>query len=266
MNRREFLESTAVAAGVGSLGAPVMAQESASAAPQYYELRLFHLRNGPMGERYNTYMKEAFIPAANRAGIEPVGAFNVMLGPDSPTSYVLLPHKNIESVSTLYSKLDKDKEYQKAAAPFRSLPATDPGYIRMDSSLMVAFPTMPMLEKPKGPAAAATRIFELRTYESHSKSANKKKIEMFGPGGEIGIFKKVGFSLIFFGENLIGQRLPSLTYMVAFEDMAARDRGWAAFGNDPDWKKLRETPGYSNLETVSNIHNAILRPAGYSQI
>jgi hypothetical protein len=48
--------------------------------------------------------------------------------------------------------------------------------------------------------------------------------------------------------------------------MAAREKSWGAFVNDPEWKKLRATPGYSDAEIVSNITTVLLRPAAYSQI
>jgi len=40
---------------------------------------------------------------------------------------------------------------------------------------------------------------ELRTYESHSKKANLKKIEMFNTG-EIAIFRRAGLSPVFFAK------------------------------------------------------------------
>ena len=124
---------------------------------------------------------------------------------------------------------------------------------------------MPKLEVPTGAYAGASRVFELRTYESHSKKANKKKIEMFNEG-EIAIFRRAGLQPVFFGETLIGTRMPNLTYMLVYEDMAARDKHWSAFGADPEWKKLSSTPGYTDPEIVSNISNLFLRPAAYSQI
>ena len=37
--------------------------------------------------------------------------------------------------------------------------------------------------------------------------------------------------------------MPNLTYMLVYEDMAARDKQWAAFAADPEWRKLSTTPG-----------------------
>jgi hypothetical protein len=54
--------------------------------------------------------------------------------------------------------------------------------------------------------------------------------------------------------------------MLVYEDMAAHDKHWGAFGADPEWKKLSSTPGYTDPEIVSNISNLYLRPTAYSQI
>jgi len=80
------------------------------------------------------------------------------------------------------------------------------------------------------------------------------------------IFKRVGLTPVFFGRNVVGPLLPSLTYMLVFPDAAGREKTWAAFRDDPGWAKLRTTPGFTQLETVSTIHNLLLRPTDYSQI
>ena len=48
--------------------------------------------------------------------------------------------------------------------------------------------------------------------------------------------------------------------------LTARDKAWRAFGSDPDWQKLRATPGLSDAEIVNNISNMILRPLPFSPI
>jgi hypothetical protein len=259
MNRRRFLTTSLTAAGAGAITAGARAQTAA--APEYYELRQYHLRT-TMRQRFSDHFKDEALPAYNRAGIAPIGVFTVAFGPDSPTFWVLLPHKDMQSVADIDGKLQADAQYK---TPFLRLPSTDPGYVRIDSQLMVAFTGIPKLEKPSGAAAAPSRVFELRTYESHNKAAHRKKVEMFNQG-EIDIFRRTGLTPVFFGSNIIGTRLPSLTYLLVFEDMAARDRNWSQFVSHPDWKKLVGTPGYADAEIVTNIHSFILRPTAYSQI
>ena len=118
---------------------------------------------------------------------------------------------------------------------------------------------------PTATATKAKRIFQLRTYESATMQDHVRKVEMFH-SGEFEIFRKSGCEAVFYSEGLVGPRLPSLTYMLTFSDLAALDRGWEAFSSNPDWKKLSADPKFSFEPTVSNVSNLILKPASYSQI
>ena len=266
MDRRDFV-TTSIGASLGSMLAAAEGSAQASpAAPQVLELRWYRFRFGPMEARWSEYAKDVLIPALNRAGVKPVGAFGVAVGPDSPSVLVLLPHPSAESVVTLAARVTADAEYERAAAAFRSLAASDPPYVRRESSLLVAFDRAPSLELRSEPLASPSRIFELRTYESHNEAAGATKIEMFEESGEIEIFRRVGITPVFFARNVVGPGLPSLTYLVVFADAAAREKAWAAFREDPEWVKLRAAPRYANSEILTNIHSMILRPTAFSQI
>jgi len=230
-----------------------------------FELRKYHLRRGPMQKRFDDFYRDAAVPAMNRAGMNPIGVFSVATGPDSPAFFVLIPHDSAESMIGATDRIRADSEYQKAGKEFLDAPPSDPSYVRVESWLLKAFETMPGIEVPALTTAKKSRLFELRTYESHSKRANKKKIEMFDKG-EIGIFRRTGLTPVFFGETIIGSKMPSLTYMLVFENMAEHDKNWGTFGSDPEWKKLSTTAGYTDAEIVSNISNLFLRPTAYSQI
>lgn len=265
MKRREFLASSpAASAGMASEDTAGEGQGMASAGAlgrEFYELRYYRLHRGPGAQLTNDYLRDAAIPALNRAGIRPVGVFEVLVGPQSPSLYLLIPHPSAGSVLTAWERVRADREYQERGAAFLNAPASNPAFVRVEIEFMVAFETHPRMTPP----AQGPRVFELRTYENATKKANLTKIKMFNTG-EIDIFKKVGFHPVFFGEKLIGQRCPNLTYMLASESVEDRNKHWAAFGADPDWKKLRSTPGYSDDEIVSNITNVLLRPAAYSQV
>ena len=82
--------------------------------------------------------------------------------------------------------------------------------------------------------------------------------------GEVPIFRRAGLTPVFFAETLVGAKMPSLTYMLTFADMPARDKAWSEFSNDPEWKSLSADAQYR--DNVSAISDVILRPTGYSQI
>ncbi len=126
---------------------------------------------------------------------------------------------------------------------------------------MLAFDGVPQVEVP---TTADSRLLQLRIYESHNTERAIKKIEMFNEGGELKIFRRCGMNPVFFGQSLIGAKLPNLTYMLSFENKEAMSKAWAAFGQDPAWLKLRRDERYK--DTVSNVTNLILRPTTSSQI
>jgi hypothetical protein len=268
MKRRDFLKSTAVAASLTGLASALpsfAAEPNTAPAREFYELRRYQFRRGPMVKRFEDYVTQAALPAMSRMGIGPMGVFTPIGGTDTPAAYVLIPFKSLTEFATVGEKLRADAEYQKAGAEYINTPAGDPPYLRYESSLLVAFSGAPKLEVPAQKTAGKSRIFELRTYESHSKKANKKKIEMFNEG-ELALFRKHGLAPVFFGETLIGPKQPNLTYLLAFDDMAAKDKCWGAFASDPEWKKMSSTPGFTDAEIVSNISNVFLRPMACSQI
>jgi hypothetical protein len=265
--RRRFLASSLAASALAlKAAAPVNAQQPAQAsAREYYELRKFHLESGPQQKLTNAYLEQALIPAVNRLGISPVGVFNLDIGPETPTLYLLLPSAALETLVTVELHLVRDEEFMKAAHPFWTAPAAEPAFGRVESSLLIAFEGHPKLTVPPVTAQNGKRVFQLRTYESPSNADHVRKVEMFH-SGEFEIFEKAGFWQVFYGDTLIGPRLPNLTYMLSFPDLAEMNGKWKAFSSDPDWKKLTSSPKYSYESIVSNITNLILSPVSYSQI
>lgn len=267
MKRRNFL----AAAGLAGL-APMTTVSFAATNPakrDYYELRVVTLENDEQKKLFDGYMKDAFIPACNRAGVKPVGVFSPekpdpKLDPKYATAhYVLLRHTSADSVFSLTQKLVADAEHVQKAAAYWNAPASAPAFKRVETWLFLAFAGMPEIELPaKGP----DRVFQLRTYESPSVKTGQKKIEMFNDAGEIKIFREVGLNPVFFGEAVAGPKMPNLTYMLGYnkpEDMGA---AWKKFGQHPEWQKLRKMPEYADKEILCGITNIVLKPTEYSQI
>jgi hypothetical protein len=260
VDRREFLAAGAVAA---FSPLPHLHTLGQSAQRQYFELRRYHLLPGPKQRAFIDFVGSTEIPAMNRAGVGKVGAFTVVYGENEPSLLLVLSHQTLDSVVSLRDRLAADAVYSRAGAAILDAPLSDPPFVRVESTLLRAFDAMPTLEAPTGPPAAKPRIFELRTYESHSDSAALNKLKMFN-AGEVPIFRRAGLTPVFFGETLIGAKMPSLTYMLTFANMAARDVAWGKFGQDPEWKSLSGDPQYR--DNVSAISDTILQPTSYSQI
>jgi hypothetical protein len=226
------------------------------------ELRYFHLRSGRQVEKTSAYLQHGLVPAAERAGIKPFGCFNALIAPDTPFMLTLASYPDMAAFSAARQKLADDREFQAAVDEFNTI--GEPSYIRMESSLLLAFPSHPAVTPPPAAEKPAARVFEIRTYESPSDNTLARKIKMFGDG-EFGIFRRLHMLPVFGGQTIVGTHMPNLTYMLAFDDLAAREKCWAAFGADPEWQKLRNG-GIPDAELVSNITNIMVKATAFSPI
>lgn len=264
MQRRRFLKSS-LAMSAAALAGSAEGQVSSHKAREYYELRRYHLQSGPQLQLTENYFEQALIPALNRLGFSPVGAFKLDIGPQTPAYYLLIPAGSVETLVTADLRLAQDEQFMKVAEPFWNAPATSPAFLRIESSLLIAFEGWPKLTPPKFEDPHGKRIFQLRTYESASNQDHVRKVEMFHHG-EFEIFQKAGFRQVFYGDSLIGPHLPNLTYMLSFSDLTEMNAQWDKFRNDPEWKKLSSSPRYAFEQIVSNISNLFLSPLPASQI
>jgi len=264
MKRRSFVKTSLMTTVFGSvlphMGAA--AESNKNADRQFYELRVYALKNTEQQKLVEDYFKNAAIPALNQLGSKNIGVFTELKPSGQTKLFILIPYSSLDEYITIWNKLAVDAAYQQKGQAYLNAPATAPAYERIESSLLMAFTHMPRLHVP----AQKPRIFELRRYEHASEAAGKKKLEMFNDAGEMDIFKRLGFDPVFFGETLIGGSRPNLTYMVTFDDMNAHDSHWKAFGSDPEWAKLKAIPDYADAKLVSRITSTFLVPAGFSQI
>lgn len=261
MKRRNFLATLGPLA-MAPIALHAKDEEPGGDTRQYLQW-IHYTLPGRQDKRVEAYFEKAAIPALNRIGIKDIGVFSVLYGPNEPSLYILIPHDSSASLKNYQQQLLADTDYLQAAKSYLEAPLSDPAFSHFDRGLMRAFTGIPKVESPKK-ALGNKRIFELRVYQSHNYLKAQKKIEMFNDGGELQIFRDTGLRPVFFGETLFGQLMPNLTYMLAFSDMAERDKHWEIFRADQRWDTLRKLEKYK--DTVSNITDFILRPARCSQI
>ena len=255
MKRRTFVSASA-AAGLYAEPPADPVQNS------FFGLYYFYMRSGTQVERTTQYLSGVFLPAAKRAGLT-VGFFSPVVGERSPYILSLASYPSWASMETAHNTFAADKEFQNGFDEYNNI--QDPPYVRMESSLLRAFDGMPAIAVPANDGKRPAHVFEMRTYESVTDKASARKVKMF-EDGEMGIFRRLGMAPVFFARTIMGRNLPSLTYMLTFDDLASREKLWSSFGADPEWRKLRAQPGLSDAEIVSNISNTILRPLAFSPI
>ncbi len=259
MKRRKFIENAAMTSTALLLGQSAFSGADKAVKKELYEWREYEIRFRGSQDTLHEYFEKALIPALNKYGVKTVGVFKEIGKSEPPKIYLLIAYPSFEEYLTINTNLKKDDAYLKGSEAWNKVPADKPVYNRITTSLLLAFEGFPVVKAP----AKEPRIFELRTYEGYNEDAVTRKVKMFNEE-EFPIFYKSKLTPVFFGEAIAGANLPCLTYMITFKNMEERDKNWAAFGADADWKRVSSDPKYAN--TVSNIRRIFLEPLPYSQI
>ncbi len=178
--------------------------------------------------------------------------------------YVLIPHKSLDQFIKRNEGLLNESGLQDAGKEYLNTTYDKPPFARFETILISAFDEMTRLEVPALNTPKSERVYELRSYEGPTEKLYKNKVEMFNKGGEVKLFKRLGFNAVFYGEVIAGSRMPNLMYMTTFENMASREAHWNSFRNDEEWKKLSAMPYYQ--KNVSKSEIIFLTPTDYSDI
>ncbi|MDW3647597.1 MAG: NIPSNAP family protein [Bacteroidia bacterium] len=241
-------------------------EEVKAPSKEFYELRNYELSSPEQFEAVATFLKDAAIPALKRQGIGPIGMFSPLdTAKDGNYISLLLPFSNLDVFAELQDKMMQDQAYLSSGAAHLDMAHPAKAFERIDSRLLIAFDSMPKMEVP-AIHSNPDRVFELRSYESYSEKKGIAKVKMFDAGGEVTIFKDLGFYPVFFARALTGDEQPNLIYMVSYKDATEETRKaqWTSFGNDDRWKAIKDLEEYAN--TVSKIHSIMLKPLPGSEI
>jgi hypothetical protein len=106
-------------------------------------------------------------------------------------------------------------------------------------------------------------IYELRTYRCvpgrQSALLSRFKDET------LRIWEKHGIRQAGFWTTLIGKSSQEITYMLAWDSLAEREKRWSAFLADPEWAAVvakTEKDG----QLVENINSQLLTPTTFSAV
>jgi hypothetical protein len=113
-------------------------------------------------------------------------------------------------------------------------------------------------------AAAADRVFELRTY-----TAPEGKLDALNArfrNHTLGFFEKHGMTNVGYWMPLEGPTATNtIVYLLAHESREAARESWAAFNADPGWREVSRASQVDG-RIVSEVESVFLRPTDYSPI
>jgi hypothetical protein len=126
----------------------------------------------------------------------------------------------------------------------------------------------PAKTAPAAPAITAkkleeTMIYEMRVYRCvpGRLPALLKRFETI----TLKIWEKHGIRQAGFFTTLVGESHQELTYLLAWESLADREKKWTAFQSDPEWIEARAKTE-ADGQIVANIVNQLLVPTAFSTV
>jgi len=240
-----------------------------AAQRDFYQFKVYHLKTKDQEARLDIFLEKAYLPALHRLGINNVGVFKPIIAPNAPAPtdffvYVFIPFKSSNEFFKLDKKLLADKQFALDGKDYLDAPYNNVPYTRIESILLSAFTEAPIFNLPNLNSPKSERVYELRSYEGPTEKLYLNKVDMFNRGGEVTLFKRLGFNAVFYAEVISGGQMPNLMYMTTFENKASRDEHWKAFSADEYWKKLVAMPEYQH--NVSKNDTRFLYPTDYSDM
>ncbi len=234
----------------------------------FYQIKIYYLKDNVQVAAVDQFLKNTYLPALHRAGILKVGVFKPFTNDTAQVKkiYVFIPFHSLSEWQKLPEALDKDESYQSASKDYTNAAFDKKPFERIESILLDAFPMHTHFEMTGLKNPISERIYELRSYESPTEYLYKTKVKMFNEGGEIKLFKRLGFNAVFYASVVSGSKMPNLMYMITFENMTEHDAHWKAFGSSPEWKSLIAMPEYENKVSVSHIDSVLMHSTDYSDI
>ncbi len=225
---------------------------------RYYLMQTFYLRHGSQLARLHEYVGQSLLPALEKSHPGPKIALEALVAAHTPQAVLISGHGTAEEALSLREAMMGAKGFAEwesgAEAPYEHY--TSALLQAMDYSPEVAVPAPP----PKKP-----RLFEIRQYHSPTWRQLGFLHERF-KGPEIAIFHRVGVHPILYTQTVVGPNMPNLTYVIPFEDLAAREKAWDAFGADPEWQKVRKESIERGGQIASVNLISLYRAAPYSPV
>jgi len=248
--------------GMGMLAAARPAGAAGEKRTGFYVLETFYLQQGAQVPRMHDYFSRLALPALQRVHYTgPVIFLESLVAPHMPQMIAVYGFQSLEDMWSVHTRINQDPEMMKNLEQWDS---GDAPFEHVSNTLLQAADYSPEIVAPPEPPKTP-RLFELRVYHSPTWRQLKALHERFA-GPEIQIFHRVGVNPVLYSSTLFGANMPNLTYLIPFENLAAREKAWEAFAADPEWIKVRKESIEKHGQMSSIIQISLFKATAYSPV
>lgn len=106
-------------------------------------------------------------------------------------------------------------------------------------------------------------LYEMRVY--HCIPGRLPALHKRFQEATLKLWKKHGIRQVGFFTDLVGDSNQKVTYLLAWESLAEREKKWNAFQSDPAWIAARAA-SEADGPILARAENSILQPTAYSKL
>jgi hypothetical protein len=165
--------------------------------------------------RLHSYLGGTLLPFLARIHHGPKMFLEAIVAPHTPQALVLTAFASFDEMIEVRAKVAAHASIQRARADLES----------GESQVLIATPGS--LRFHEGPTRQRSGIFELRSYHAPAWCDRP-------PAGVSAAFRRAGIQVIL-SASAAGEHLPRFTYLIPFENLAARQEAWARLAIDREW-------------------------------
>ena len=171
----------------------------------------------------------------DRIGIEPVGFWTVFVGPTSPRLTYLLAWDSLSQRQERWEQFESDQEWRQTRTETNAAYGGSPIHT-ITNSVLRPTPSSAAPRRDNQPRRLEGGVFELRTEVFRDYDGLGQTVQWYGTEA-LPLLNKHRMHVMGLWTTDIGLA-PRLTSMLVFENLADRERAWAAYHTDPAWPSV----------------------------
>jgi hypothetical protein len=231
MNRRSWLSALGVSAAGKLYGLSAGADSEANKRPWALSMESFRVSTADQMARLHSYLSGTFLPYLAQVHHGPKMFLEAIVAPHTPQGLIITAFPGFEVMIEIQNKVAAHPGIQRARADLES----------GDSQILVT--AADLLQFHDGPDRRRGGIFELRTY--HAPGWRERPPVAAGAA-----FGRAGLEPILTA-SAAGEHVPRFTYLIPFENLAARQEAWARLAGDSEWSGLEAKVTGASIYTLA---------------
>jgi len=200
-----------------------------------------------------SYIGDTLLPCMDQLRSTTRMCLEAIVAPHTPQTLLLTVYSSFDEMLEVRARIASDPRVRRSWAGIESAQVLDDvrSHVLIVSEELVRFPAESAFVK--------SGLFEVRTWHAPAWRG--------GLAPEVSsVLSRIGVDPIVAGATVAGEHLPRFTYVVPFDDLAARQQAWVRLDTDAQWMEMQRESTSRFGSGARTTAKAIYKLAPYSPL